>query len=180
MARMKLSALIAVGLLTAVPATSVATVHKATFDVTVSGSQVTEWTERTHQTGGDCKGRTFERGAGHETVWFKSLKKVRYSALGFGGRATIYPATGSAARYGIYSYGKTERDGVYVYSKDANGPCATPADDYTGTYDCTTLSRHYNVSLVYDGKRIGVVTGSGVGPADTPFSTCPIENSPDV
>src|SRR3954469_11519615 len=107
---MKLPLLIAVGIVGAVPATSQATVHQAKFDVTVSGSQVTEWTERTHQTGGDCKGRTFERGGGHETVSFASKGKTRYKALGFGVRATLYP-TGRYPQFGMHSPGKSERVG---------------------------------------------------------------------
>src|SRR4051812_45349067 len=126
MARMKLPALIAAAVVVAaVPASSHAAVHEAQFKVSVSGSQVTEWRERTHPTGGDCRGRTFERGGGHETVSFASEKKTRYKALGFGGRATLYP-TGRYPQFGMHSPGKSERDGVYVYTKDSNGPCATP------------------------------------------------------
>src|SRR3954462_9560668 len=75
----------------AAPAAAGASVHTARFDVSVSGSQVTEWTERTHMIGGDCKGRSFERGGGHETVTFKSKHSERYRALGTNRLASLTP-----------------------------------------------------------------------------------------
>src|SRR3954462_8128419 len=164
----------------AAPAAASAGVHTAKFDVSVSGSQVTEWSERTHMIGGDCKGRSFERGAGHETVTFRSRHSERYMALGTGRLATLSP-TGRYGRFGIYSPGKTERAGVYVYSKDSNGACATPETSYIPDYDCDTLKRAFNVTFAYDGKRLGVLAGSGTGGrAFEPFGSCPIQNSPDV
>lgn len=163
----------------AVPAVSAASIHQASFNVSVSGSQVTNWAERTHQTGGDCKGRTFERGGGHETVTFASERKSRFSALGTGRLVTLSPA-GRFARFGIFAPGKTERDGLYVYSKDSNGSCATAETSYIQDYDCDTLTRHFQVSLVYDGKRLGLQVGSGVAPSDSVFNSCPIQNSADV
>jgi hypothetical protein len=154
-------------------------VHSAKFDISVSGSQVTDWTERTHPTGGDCKGRTFERGAGHETVTFASEHKERYRALGTNRFALLTP-TARFGRFGVYSPGKTERAGVYVASKDSNGPCATPETSYVGHYDCDTQPRAFNVTFAYDGKRLGVLAGSGTGPAFRGFDSCPIQISPDA
>ena len=145
------------------------------FLVQVVGTQTTTWDEPRRNLWSDCKGQEWKRGAGQETVEFRT-KETRVLITDTGRVPRLKYGTWNARSKGagfIGGLGTVDRTGEEVNGIDPDPRCfkGGPTETNTGPYDCRVIPVAYEVDIDWADTLAAV--------ANPPMGTTPrYENCP--